>query len=166
MKKNRIFIYSIILIGIISCKKDNDDFGINNSSLDFQMNDFSQFEKKLFDSLDFNKTNTYENLLNENKPIEDDEGNLSIVDINYDIILYPNPFQDIVNLSFSYPRSIINTIIVNNKYEKIIESRSLKNLKVAYHLTDKPSGFYRLYFVLQDSNYNILEYGKVNIHKK
>ncbi|MGY5353861.1 hypothetical protein [Wenyingzhuangia sp. IMCC45467] len=69
MKKNRIFIYSIILIGIISCKKDNDDFGINNSSLDFQMNDFSQFEKKLFDSLDFNKTNTYENLLNENKPI-------------------------------------------------------------------------------------------------
>jgi hypothetical protein len=125
-----------------------------NSSSDWNLDDkFSQREKNLFSELDFNKTAEF---------VNKESGTLMYIP---QIIFTPNPFQAIGYLSYN-TAPIINIVIVNKDFKKIHESRFEYSYKIAISLADEPSGIYRLYYVIQDEENNIVQLGHGNIKKE
>lgn len=154
--KNRLkfFLLLIIAVNLISCDKEENEFESINLDSDWHLNDeFSHNERKLFDTLDFTRTASYQ-------LVESD-----YIQNSPKITFYPNPFKDVGFLHYN-TAPIIHIVIVNNSYEKILEARLENSYTIGFNLTEKKSGIYKLYYVIQDSNYNIVQLGHGFIKKE
>ena len=150
------FVLFILSVLLFACEKNSNDYGFDqiNSSSDWNLNDkFSQREKNLFSDLDFNKTAEF---------VMKESGTLLYTP---QIIFKPNPFQEVGYLSYN-TAPIINIVVVNKEFRKISESRFENAYEIAFALPGQPAGIYRLYYVIQDQDNNIVQLGHGNIKKE
>ncbi len=153
MKKLIVIILFAVLI-ITSCEKNNSELPDLNNSSEWNLNDeFSSLEQSFFDTLNFN--NTAEYIVEETEYLQSDPI----------IKFYPNPFTEVAYLSYN-TAPIINIAILNSRYKKILEARFENAYEIAFNLSDQPSGTYKLYYVIQDKDYNIVHLGHGSIVKQ
>jgi hypothetical protein len=153
IKTKLIILFFAGLSFFASCDKGED---IDSPSLWQLTDEFSQYEKSLFDSLDFNNTADYEH---------EETG---YIQPRPQIVFSPNPFDDIAYLSYSsnLTKPIINVVILSENTEDVLEIRVESSTVIGFNFSDKPSGIYRLYYVIQDSTYSIVHLGHGNIRKQ
>jgi hypothetical protein len=150
------FVLFILSLLLFACEKDSNDYGFDqiNSSSDWNLDDkFNQREMNLFSELDFNKTAEF---------VNKESGTILFTP---QIIFTPNPFQTVGYLSYN-TAPIINIVIVNKDFRKIQESRFENSYEIGISLADEPSGIYRIYYVIQDEENNIVQLGHGNIKKE
>lgn len=127
---------------------DHDDWLLNDK--------FTTKEKLLFDTLNFTKTAIAE-------PMPNTENSISI---QPQIVFFPNPYATMGRLFYYHNKHILNIIIVDKKYNKLLTYRSTNTQLLSFNLSDFNKGIYRLYYVAQDSNYNIVHFGHGDIEKE
>ncbi|MFB6341398.1 hypothetical protein ACE1ET_06735 [Saccharicrinis sp. FJH62] len=145
---------AILLLLSVSCETDSDFTSINDSR-DWQLNDdFSQKEKNLFDTLDFKKVAKFT-----------EPDNQEYQSITGHISFYPNPLSDHGNLSYPNKNMILNIVIVDEMYNIKMSHRSTANL-LGFDFRSYKNGYYRMYYVVQDSLFNIVHKGHGDIKKE
>ena len=77
----------------------------------------------------------------------------------------PNPFITTGYLLYYHDKHILNIIIVDSKYNKLCRYRLTDRQQVVFDFTTLNKGIYRLYYVIQDSQYNIVHLGHGDIEK-
>ena len=165
-------IFILLLVGVvtvISCKKEDSnqipkfegltlreceqDFNIIDDS-DWRIDDkFSEIERNLFDTLKFEssflKESSFADIIN--------DGIVGTPKVSF----CPNPTSG--NGYFRFTSTVImNLVIVNQKFEKKYEFRGQYPM-IAIDLSSFPYGMYRMYYVLQDTNYQIVGIGHGDI---
>ena len=175
--RTKYFHITIALLLFISCKTEDSTDPNNDSYLliegitsvnefgeersrdpnDWILNDkFTTKEKELFDSLNFSETATAEPM-----PIAEN----SIYNPTQ-ILFYPNPCATVGSLYYYHDKHILNVIIVDNKFKKLIACRLKDSQLITFDLSKLSKGIYRLYYVVQDSKYKIVHYGHGDIEKE
>ena len=143
----------IVSFSFISCE-DNYDFTRINDGDDWQFNDdFTKKEKALFDTLNFGRT---ANFAEEHMP-----GTIQLTD---EILFYPNPVSTIGRFEYPYKNKILNLVIVNEDFDRKLEFRS-GSMGVAFDFSKYAKGYYRIYYVVQDSMYRIIHKGHGDVKK-
>lgn len=127
---------------------DHDDWVLNEK--------FTSKEKLLFDTLNFAKTATAEPIPN--------TGNSVYTPPH--ILFCPNPCATVGGLYYYHENHILNIIIVDNKYNKLLSYRTKDTQHPSFDLAKLNKGIYRLYYVIQDSQYNIVHLGHGDIEKE
>jgi hypothetical protein len=127
---------------------DHDDWILNDK--------FTKKEKLLFDTLNFTKTATV-------KPMPDTENSIYI---SARISFFPNPYSTVGKLYYYHDKHILNIIIVDKKYNKLLTSRTTNTQQLSFNISNFNKGIYRLYYVIQDSSYNIVHFGHGDIEKE
>ncbi|MFB6318141.1 hypothetical protein [Saccharicrinis sp. FJH54] len=141
----------VLLLLQVSCETDSDFTSINDN-LDWKLDDdFSNREKKLFDSLDFKKVAEF---------TEPDDGA-----IRWPVYFYPNPLSDVGNLQYPYDNMILNIVIVDEMYNIKMSHRSTAN-SLGFDFSSYKNGYYRMYYVVQDSLFYIVHKGHGDIKKE
>lgn len=172
--KSKLLSLLISLCIFISCEKDNEEFlvieGITEIDSggcsshidpdDWNLDDiFTDREKQLFDTLDFSRTAIAKPL----PPIEEIPGYLT-PDRSPHIFFAPNPFHISAALGYYRNDHILNLVIVDNKYNKLFSWRTEEfNGGATFYFENLKKGIYRMYYVLQDKNYNIVYCGHGDI---
>lgn len=139
MKKALLLAFVFLLL--FSCKDEEKRISDGD---DWLMNvDFSAKEKKLFDFLDFEKTAVFEPL---------DDGAVHQPRIYFYVLGKTRmlEFRDGRN------DEILNVVIVNNKFKKIITDKIVSINRYEFNVEEYKSGIYRIYYVIQDSNFHII----------
>jgi hypothetical protein len=161
--KLKIFIALFALLQFISCKKDNEskpEFkGITLTDeqgsfmgfidpTDWRTDDkFTKLEMQLFDTLNFNKVNQAKSASGIiNKSIGT-------------IIFYPNPTTDFGTLDIDHDNFILNMVMVDGEFNKVISYRATDRRSIAISFHSFNTGIYRVYYVLQDLQFNIIGLG-------
>lgn len=163
-----------IIFSFISCIKEEvdnesflwirgissyDEFGysISLDHNDWNLNEeFSQKEKQLFDSLDFSKIASAEPVL------DYDSSTFKIPRI----IFFPNPIKLQGYIYYYNDKHILNLIIVDNRYNKPYSFRLKDSGSFYLDLSELHKGLYRMYYVIQDSQYNIVHLGHGDVEKE
>lgn len=119
---------------------DNNDWKLNYT--------FKDRERLLFDSLNFSNT-----------AISDD-ANIS------PIVFYPNPFNVLGNIYYYNDKHILNIIIVDKSLNKKFEYRISNSTGYTFDLSTLNKGIYRMYYVIQNSEFKIIHTGYGDILKE
>ena len=141
-------ITSLNEFGELTGNIDHDDWILNDK--------FTTKEKLLFDTLNFTKTATVE-------PISNTENSMYI---QPQILFFPNPYSTIGRLYYYHDKHILNIIIVDKRYKKLLTHRVENTTQISFNLSNLSKGIYRLYYVIQDSGYNIVHFGHGDIEKE
>lgn len=136
-------------MGRILNSNDPDDWNLDD--------EFTEREKMLFDTLDFTRTGIVE-------PVIIEDGYFPLPDPY--IMFYPNPFGQIASIGYYHNDHIVNLAIVDSKYKKLYSFRIENNPDMAFDFEKLAYGTYRMYYVIQDKNYNIVHCGHGDIQKK
>jgi hypothetical protein len=120
---------------------DSDDWNLNKQ--------FTDREKQLFSTIDFTKTGIAEPITNGTQMI----------------CFCPNPFPYMGSLYYYQNKHIVSIVIVDYKYN-ILHRYQFKNRK-EWHLdlTTLKEGIYRMYYVMQDENENVVHCGYGDIKR-
>ena len=147
---------SVLLIkGITSV--DELGYTISIDENDWRLNDkFTEKEKQLFDTLNFSKT-----AIAEPMPISENTSYKTPV-----ILFFPNPFRSQGGLFYYHDKHILNLIVVDSKYTKLYSFRVRASHYFALNLNKLDKGIYRIYYVIQDSQYNIVHLGHGDIENE
>jgi len=95
---------TLLITMSFSCKKET-DFGDINDNNDWTLNvKFTDREKQLFDTIDFNKTATVED------PPSD------FVSMGPSIKFYPNPVEDYTRLEYNQTPGVLNIVMVDSHF--------------------------------------------------
>jgi len=174
MKSKFLFLFVLSAL-FVSCQREGVDYlrieGITEATIggptgryidpdDWNLDDqLTKREKKLFEGLDFSKTA-------EADPIhfEEIEGMVS-ENRSPRIDFCPNPFSGSTYLCYYRGDYTINLVIVDNRYNKLFSYRGEidRCIEFSYSLLDY--GIYRMYYVMQDKNDNIVHCGHGDILK-
>lgn len=119
---------------------DNNDWKFNYT--------FNNRERLLFDSLKFNNTATSED------------------EFISTIVFYPNPFNVIGNIYFYNSKHILNIVIVDKSLNKKLEFRLSNSTNYKFDLSTLNKGIYRMYYVIQNSEFKIIHTGFGDILKE
>ena len=175
MKSKFSFLF-VLAVLFVSCRKESVDYlrieGITEAAMDgptgryfdpddWNLNDqFTKREKQLFEGLDFSKTA-------EAEPVNVDEvGGIISEDTTPRISFGPNPFCEITFLCYYRNDYTINLVIVDNHYNKLFSYRGeINQCYVRYWLQLDYEKIYRMYYVMQDKNDNIVHCGHGDILK-
>lgn len=171
MKRRIYFLCLLSLLFTMSCTKEKDandtipifrgittlesEVGIPGSvdATDWRTDDtFTELERSLFDTLNFDNSMLVKSAF-----------------ANTDVIIaptilprfFPNPVRSVAYFLI-YDGAIKNMIIVDQSFTKKIELRE-ESTNMAFDLTSFKNGIYRMYYVLQDSNYKIIGLGHGDI---
>jgi hypothetical protein len=135
-------------MGVFYGNFDDDDWNLDDQ--------LTEKEKQLFASLDFSKTGVAE-------PIPSEPGVIPKIKF---ITFYPNPFSDVPRLSYYHNEHILNLVIVDNKYNILYSYRVENSESVTFNFDSLKTGIiYRMYYVVQDKNYNIIHCGHGDIKR-
>lgn len=169
--KYQLWVMILVVTTVISCSLSNDltpqftsitatnELGYLNGTPDYsdwKLNDeFTNQEKSLFDTINFQRTFN-----------PDIFPNLVSTELTQPgIVLYPNPSTSIVKINYYIDIQIVNVAIVNWKFERVYAARFLKSKHFEVPVTQLNQGFYRMYYVVQDSLYNVIHCGHGDISK-
>jgi hypothetical protein len=168
--KLRLFITYFALLLFISCKKDNESKpqfeGITLTDVqgsymgfidptDWRTDDkFTKLEMQLFDTLNFNKI--------KQSGLASGITNKSIGTI----IFYPNPTTDFGTLDIDHDNFILNMVMVDGDFNKLISYRATDRRSISISFHSFNTGIYRVYYVLQDLQFNIIGLGHGDVKKE
>jgi len=163
---------ALILFFLISCKTDEDDSTLSIKGItymsesgwpgdidsdDWRLNDeFTSREKQLFDTLDFTKRATAEPMTYPDNTIYSSTSTM----------FAPNPVSTNGYLLYYHTNHILNIVIVDNKYHKLLSNRSYDKQQLTFNFIPFNKGIYRMYYVIQDAQYNIVYLGHGDIEKE
>ncbi len=147
---------SVLLIkGITSV--DELGYSISIDENDWRLNGkFTEKEKLLFDTLNFSKT-----AIAQPMPISESTSYKAPA-----ILFYPNPFRLQGGLFYYHNKHILNLIVVDIKYTKLYSFRVRDSHYFSLNLNKLDKGIYRIYYVIQDSQYNIVHMGYGDIENE
>ncbi|HEY5507185.1 MAG TPA: hypothetical protein VIK29_00835 [Paludibacter sp.] len=176
--RTKHFFEVIVLLLFISCKTEvtnepnnesvltiegityMNEYGEGGSSIDHDdwiLNEkFTEKVKQLFDTLDFSKT-----AIAEPMPITENSSYRTPV-----ISFFPNPLSIQGGLFYYHDKHILNLIVINNKYNKLYSFRVRDSHYFHLNLNKLEKGIYRIYYVIQNSQYNIVHCGHGDIEKE
>ena len=174
--KSKLLFLLVLFVSFASCQKEGVDYlrikGITERTMDgsltylyfdpddWNLNDqFTKREKRLFEGLDFSKTTEAEPPY-----FEEMEGMVSEF-TSPRIYFYPNPFSEITYIGYYHSDHIINLVVVDNHYNKLLSYRGEVGRISAISWVWLDSGIYRMYYVIQDKNDNIIHCGHGDILK-
>lgn len=168
------YLFLLLLIGylFVSCKETDennesvlfikgissyDEFGyqMTEDDDDWRLNEkLSNKEKQLFDTLNFAKVGIAEQITD----------TINLYFNTPRIEFFPNPIRAAVRVAYYNKKHILNLEIVDKKYTKLHSFR-LKDNNFYFLLLNnlKNATIYRVYYVIQDSNYNIVHTGHGDI---
>lgn len=153
LKRLILFCLVMVICSFLSCE-DNYDFTRINEGEDWQFNDdFTNKERALFDTLNFSKTAKF---TEEQMP-----GTIGLAN---EILFYPNPVSTIGRFEYPYKNKILNLVIVDEAFNRKMELRS-GSMSVAFDFSKYAKGYYRIYYVVQDSMYRIVHKGHGDVKK-
>ncbi|WP_088656326.1 hypothetical protein [Geofilum rhodophaeum] len=115
-------------------------------------NKFTELERSLFDTLKFDNPMFLKSTLSNTN---------GIPEVKRSPCFYPNPANSLAYFSV-YDGTIKNIVIVDQTFEKKIELREQAS-HFRFDLSSFKNGIYRMYYVLQDSNYKIIGLGHGDI---
>jgi hypothetical protein len=118
---------------------------------------FAKYEQNLFDTLNFNKTLQLPSIKNGFADVA------PILKKDTIVRFYPNPCSN-VGIFRYHNASIINFVIVDTTFAKKLEYRT-QQPEIAIDFTMLNNRIYRMYYVFQDSAYNIIGLGHGDILK-
>lgn len=156
--------FSLLLLLFISCDIDNEinisgitytsDIGLissdknKNDGNDWNLNyKFKTFEKQLFDTLNFSKTAFAEPEFLNNSIIVPQ------------IIFYPNPVVNYGNIYYYSNNHIINIVIIDKKLNIIRNYRIQNSQNFKFDFSEINKGIYRMYYVIQNAEFEIIHMG-------
>ena len=182
MRKHFLF-FLILPFIIVSCNDDDKDYltikgitettasgeitGVSIDPDDWNLDDvFTKREKQLFGDLDFSKTAEAEPVP-ASVPVCPDGMDCIDQDINFlrYIVFCPNPFDGYARLDYYHSNHILNLVVVDNKYNKLYSRRVENVISMFLSIPNLKKGIYRMYYVMQDMDNNIVHCGHGDIEK-
>ena len=180
MRKHFIFLLILPFI-IVSCNDNDEDYlhiegitettasgeitGVSVDPDDWNLDDvFTKREKQLFGDLDFSKTAVVEPV-----PIPECPDGMDCIDPIEDIndlrriVFCPNPFDGYAFLRYYHSNHILNLVVVDNKYNKLYSRRVENVISMFFSIPNLKKGIYRMYYVIQDMDNNIVHCGHGDI---
>ncbi|TCO07626.1 hypothetical protein [Natronoflexus pectinivorans] len=177
MKKHYVVSCFFVILAFTSCKKDSDseylpsfegitirdngyDLPIENDPDDWRLDvEFSQIERNLFDTIDFNNIASVEEAV-----VEEVTGSIPAIIKCPKPVFYPNPVNHYGYISHN-AGDIVNIVVVNKSFQRLFEFRGDSFRVMRIDFSDFPEGFYRLYYVFQNLEYEItgMGYGDVSV---
>jgi hypothetical protein len=119
----------------------------STDSTDWKVNDnFSKREKRLFPSVKFKKRNINESV----KGIQP---------------AYPNPTDGELLIRLEYQDAQLSYVIVDKNFKKISEGKS-KASSFTLNIAGCVSGFYRMYYVVQNADSEVIAMGHGDLRRK
>lgn len=115
---------------------------------------FTDAEKSLFDSIDFSKKRMLKSLSGVGPVIEQ-------------IAFYPNPVRFSGTFGFSGDMDKINIVIVDSLFRKKYDFKNIYHTHLMIDFTPFDTGYYRAYYVIQDSQGYITGsgYGDIKVER-
>ena len=174
MNTRTLLLSIFILIIISSCKKDDNSteeiprfagITIRQSELDeayyFDVTDwriddkFTELESSLFDTIKFDNTLHLKRALSDSITVP--------VNRTPAVSFYPNPPEGAGKFKVYGMNAISNIVIVDQSFNILTKLRETYN-EIAIDFSSYEKGYYRMYYVLQNSNFAIIGLGHGDIY--